>query len=580
MTLSRIQILDDLVVNQIAAGEVVERPTSVVKELVENSIDAGASEILVVISNGGMTALEVIDNGSGMTREECLLAIQRFGTSKISSADELFQLNSFGFRGEALPSIASVSKFMLTSSADGVKGTRVKIEGGEVTEVLDLPAEQGTRVAVMHLFYNVPARKRFLKSESYEGGLIKTVLTDFAVAYPQIRFSLISDGSQSLQLHPDSDFFARGKKLKLGGERQLEVLHQQPGFTVQALLSRPTEGLGSANRLRLLVNRRSVRDKLLLRAVKEGFGTFLGPGRYPHGVLSLELPPSEVDVNVHPQKSEVRFRESSQIFSLVRNAIHAAVQNVTVGQLIAAGGEGSVVAATNSGYWGGGYAQQRPLERQAPIFFSGSTPLLDPQLGERKPLELALRELRFIAQVFRCYLLLEGSERIFVVDMHAAHERVVFARIKEQLSSGAVRSQSLLLPEMIEIPEDQLEQFLRFAPALTRLGFETAHFGERTVVVRSVPSILGMTSAAQFFRELPSAPAWSEWLLHFNEHLDEVVSRLACHGSIRSGRLLEREEVYQLLADLEEVESGAFCPHGRPVVREITKGELEDLFGR
>lgn len=645
-----IRILDDNVVNQIAAGEVVERPVSVVKELVENAIDAHADQITVSLTNGGKSLLEVIDNGVGMGKHDALLAVERFGTSKVRSLDDLQSISTHGFRGEALPSIASVSRFQLSTmramqaskegsdSAGDDAGVEISIAGGKLRDVVEKQMAPGTRVRVRSLFFNVPARKKFLRAENTETGLVKSLLIDFAAAYPAIRFRLIVDGSESVLYPAVGNFSERIKQLKLVRGKSVQinsstVLSNGVSLQVEGLLTHPIESVSSSARLRVLVNKRSVRDRLLLKAVRDGFGFFLKSGRYPAGVVHVMLPSTEVDVNVHPQKTEVRFREPGLVFAAVSEAVSLALGDVSSDMLRQ--DTGRVSNTSNSSF--SSVIQQSAFRPQSvdfkpsrlpaegePQFFvegsnsgtgevpsepyqevrvpfesytseqgeSNSDTELVSEVAQEIPTEttssafksisssLLLSSMRYVGQVFKLYLILEGDGEFAIVDMHAAHERVMFYRIKRKLMDGVLPAQMLLLPEVVPIPADRLSQLERFSPILEKLGIDYERLDGDEIMVRSLPTLLKNKSARSIFDDLLSLPSWSNWQSEIDHRWDEIVSRLACHSSVRSGRELKKEEVYSLLQELEEVERSAFCPHGRPVAKFVAESELEALFGR
>ncbi len=581
MELPEVQILDDVVVDQIAAGEVVERPSSVVKELVENAIDAGAREVTVVLDNGGRSNIEVIDDGHGMRRSDALKAVERFGTSKIQQAEDLSSVATLGFRGEALPSIASVSRFTLQTRARGAaepSGTRVVIAGGSKEAIDDVACAAGSSVKVASLFYNVPARKKFLRSERAEAAQVKSLVLDYAAAYPEIRFRLVVDGREVLAVSADRDFYSRAKQLKFGGSGAIEInsdsITTAGPMGLRAVLSQPTAAIRGGGRLRLIVNGRVVRDKLLLRAVREGYGTFLKPGQYPTGIVSLTVLPETIDVNVHPQKTEIRFRHSGTVFAFIAKAVQAALGSREI---------------TGS----------RPMESAAPSFPRARSTSLDFSQGEapqrseaaqtaaqasltpaREESDGRLSSLKYVGQIFSCYLLLERKESLVLVDMHAAHERIMYARISKQLAEGEVRAQELLVPEVIQVQPELIAAFDEVGPQLKRLGMEAELFGDDSLVIRSTPSLLANVSPERLLLDVCSIPEWANQTAEIEDRIKLAVARLACHSSIRSGRLLERDEVYHLLEQLEQVEAGAFCPHGRPVSCELSHSELERMFGR
>lgn len=580
------QILDDRVVNQIAAGEVVERPVSVVKELVENALDAGAREITVTIANGGQSSIVVLDDGCGMAREDVLIAIQRFGTSKVRAVEDLFALETHGFRGEAIPSIASVSRFEISTAVRGGGGTRLMIEGGMLTDVSEAPLAPGTRIEVRNLFYNVPARRKFLRSETTETGLIRAVMIDFALAYPEVRFRLLVDGAQSAHYAPGGDLFRRSEMLKLAGKLPLQCEERVPTaagpVVVRAVLSQPIESVASSGRLRLLVNNRSVRDKMLLKAVRDGYGNFLRPGRYPAGVLSLSIPPEDLDVNVHPQKTEVRFRRPEVVFGVVTRAVKHALEARGTALLEAAGV--------------GGPSPEAPSESESEysVAESGASWGL-PESAAASPVtamgpatlghfafhaETRAKRMRYVGQLLRCYLVFEGEERVAILDMHAAHERVMFYRLKTQLTGGAVHSQWLLLPESVPVDAELVQRLPLLQESLERFGFVVEPLGESAIVVRAVPALLAAVAPGPVLLDLLTNVETELNDPHLEQRVDAVIARLACHRSIRSGRELEAPEAYELLEALDSAEASGYCPHGRPVMTFLAEREFEAMFGR
>lgn len=581
---TKVRILDDTVVNQIAAGEVVERPSSVVKELIENAIDAGATAITVVADNGGHTNIEVIDDGCGMTKDDALVAIQRFGTSKIAHPNDLQSIATLGFRGEALPSIASVSRFSLETcvhDSAAKYGVVIDIAGGRTVEITDRPLPAGTRVRVQQLFFNVPARKRFLKTEKTELGLIKTLVQDFALCVPQVRLKLIADGAGSLNFAPSEHFLSRAEELKLGGAKPITVKHVAVAsgkeIRVDALLSEPLEVAPTSNRLRFIVNGRIVRDRLLLAAVRQGYGNFLKGGRYPIGVVRLELSPSEIDVNVHPQKAEVRFRNTDAVFSAIVVAIRKTFEKkLDPAQIPVVEERPEVVWTAPAGQFES-QAQMHLLSHSLDASAISGPDRAGP--SRSGVVASGVQELRYLGQIFSCYLLFASGEKFVVVDMHAGHERVVFYRLKKQLQSGKVASQLLLVPEVVELPANQVAKLIENQDRLARLGIELELFGESSVLVRAMPGLI-KTSPKKIFDDLFSLGEWSDWDSHLGSRCDDAIARIACHGSIRSGRELEREEAYELMRSLDEAECSGLCPHGRPIVKEYTLAQVEAMFGR
>jgi DNA mismatch repair protein MutL len=599
MISTSVKILDDTVVNQIAAGEVVERPASVVKELVENALDAKSSEVTISIFNGGKSAIEVLDNGSGMSKADALLAIERFGTSKIRSIEDLFEVGSFGFRGEALPSIASVARMKLQTCVEGSTGVLISIHGGKLREVSETSLPSGTRIEVKNLFYNVPARRKFLKGEATETGLVKALLSDFAISHPRVRFRLVVDGKEAKLYPVANDFFERALQVGCAKSDHLRIDRefQAPWgeFRLRALLSHPVGAISSAAKLRILVNGRSVREKLVLGAVREGFGNFLKSGKYPSGVVSISIAPSEVDVNVHPQKNEVRFRQAGAVFGMISSAIRTEFQKTNPESLL---GYSEVTSyeypqkVPTTIQWGVGDAISTEINNSAPpdcettLSYSESEKIEDSNktLGssvqDSSTPYSSLNQMRYLGQILSLYLLFEGERSLHIVDMHAAHERVQFYRLKKQYSASGVQAQQLLLPETLTLSPDKRAQFDLVCKELGALGIECELFGEDSIIIRSSPSLLSNVNVAQLVEEILALPDWGDSRSPVENRIDAAISTLACHRSIRRGRELEPAEVYQLLEDLEAAQNSAFCPHGRPVVTSISEAELEALFGR
>ena len=595
----RVRVLDDKVVNQIAAGEVVERPASVVKELVENALDAGASEITVILANGGRSAIEVLDNGCGMSKQNALMAIERFGTSKVYQIDDLQHIATFGFRGEALPSIASISRFTLASSAEDTPGVEIRLQAGVLKSVAEKSMARGTHVSVKNIFFNVPARKKFLRAANTELGAVKMLIADTALANPKVRFCLVHDGAQVVLYPAVQSFDDRVRQLNLTSDASFSVdwgrglqdldKREDGWIRIQGYLSHAVECVSNPGKLRILVNGRSVRDRLIIKAVREGYGSFLKSGKYPSGVLSINIDPADVDVNVHPQKTEVRFRNPSIVFTSVASAISSKLQSSSVSYYPAS-------SVSTSEY--------RTFEPAVPYASSSNTqPVevswhLDTSVIEQKQqLELvkpsplsekneapsryaALKDMRFVGQVCQLYLILEAPQVVAFVDMHAAHERVRYFELKEQLMEGKICSQLLLAPAVIKIPSSHVAHFEEAQPFLAQMGIEADLMSEDSVVVRAIPELLGRLAPHAIFDELFSLPSWSDWSFALEKSQDEVLARLACHSSVRSGRILQEPEVFALLEALEKVETQAFCPHGRPIVKYFREYELEKMFGR
>jgi DNA mismatch repair protein MutL len=580
-----IRLLPSTLVNQIAAGEVIERPASAVKELVENALDAGAKRIEIVLSDGGASLISVTDDGKGMSREDLAMAVERHATSKLPDED-LFAIASLGFRGEALPSIGSVSRLSLTSRTQGGEGAwKLTVEGGVKSEPEPAALSGGTRIEVRDLFYATPARLKFLKSPRAEMAAAVDVVERLALAHPEVAFS-ISDGARfPLKLAAASGDLFAARLVRLSSvlgkdfaEAALAVEAEREGTRLSGYIALPTYDRSTVQSQYLFVNGRPVKDRLLIGAVKAAYQDLLPPGRHPALALFLELPPREVDVNVHPAKAEVRFRDSG----MVRGLIIGALKNALAG----AGHR----AATSSLPWtrgGGHYAPAPARDWQAPL--NG--------LREALPgIEMAPQGTSFTsaaeaplpayplgvarAQLHATYILAETAHGAVLVDQHAAHERLVFEKLKAGLAAGGVARQGLLIPEVVEMSESEASLLLDRAGELSTLGLTLEAFGPGAVLVREVPSLLGSSEAKELVRDL--AGDLAEWGENFSllDRLAEVAATMACHGSVRAGRRLNLEEMNALLRAMEATPNSGQCGHGRPTYIELKLADIEKLFGR
>ncbi len=601
--MTRIQVLPDALVNQIAAGEVVERPASVVKELVENALDAGASRIDVAISEGGMRAITVADDGCGMSPDDARLAFERHATSKIRSAADLAAVGTLGFRGEALPSIASVARVrVLTRLHDAATGTELLGEGAGIVQVREAGCPAGTRIEIGELFGRVPARRKFLKSPTTEAAHIVRGLERVALARPDVRFSLERDGRASLLLLPTSELRERAIAVlpPSVGDRLVEVSGEVPHARIVGFAS-PTDVMrGSTDAIHLFVNARPVRDRLLLFAVREAYRDALPPGRHPVVALFLQVDPGEVDVNVHPAKSEVRFRDPAAIGQLVRRSLRAAI-----GVRAAAPGSSAAVlgwpaAGRIAEPAAPGYAGELPLPATRPPLVAAPVPGEEPAAplpGGTRPLDpeadpgFRFAQLRYLGQLLGCYLVLERRGQLVLIDQHAAHERVLFERLHEQLGAGKLERQALLVPLDVELERSAADALLERAAALERAGFEIEPApddarGRARVRLRAAPALLAAGRTPDWARLLEETatrlrdPAASEVRDGIDGALHHVAATAACHAATRKGDRLEPREVEALLAQLDETVWFANCPHGRPFVAALDEPDLERLFLR
>jgi DNA mismatch repair protein MutL len=588
--MGKIRRLPEDLANQIAAGEVVERPASVVKELVENALDAGATRVHVDIELGGVQLVRVADDGEGMTEEDARLCLERHATSKIGSVEDLTRIRSFGFRGEALPSIASVARFALrTRTRQQTAGVEVRVEGGGPCRVQPAGCAPGTTVEVRELFYNVPARRKFLKATGTESAHVGEIVMLSALARPDVTFVLARDGRPSREYLRVGSRSERAAQV-LDGERLATCASDRGPLRVEAFLAPPERARAGAVALHLLVNGRPVRDRQLARAVAQAYGSVLEPGRYPVGVVYIDLPSELVDVNVHPQKAEVRFADARAVHDAVARELHGSLGKAfgvpAMGPRPWAARAG---AAPSGSTWDTSPAPS-PTSSSTPAPGSrstsrpsGSTPstaavAADPSL----PL-FAHRgfyaNLRFVAQTKATYLLCEGDDGIYVLDQHAAAERVTYHRLREAFEAREVAAQRLLLPEIVELLPQEIAALEEHAGDVARLGMEVRAVGPSAVAVHAVPQILVRASPERLVRDL-LAELSRVGSRGFGAARDLVLATMACHGSIRAGDAISAREAEALLRGLDQVDFSGHCPHGRPVVTRIGFDELERRVGR
>ncbi|MEL0106879.1 MAG: DNA mismatch repair endonuclease MutL [Rhodospirillaceae bacterium] len=603
-----IRHLPDNIVNQIAAGEVVERPASAVKELVENSIDAGATRIDVVVRDGGQSEMTVIDDGCGMTPDELQLAVERHATSKLPD-DDLTHIGTLGFRGEALPSIGSVSRLALTSRPkDAKEAWKITVEGGNTGDVQPASHPPGTRIEVRDLFFATPARLKFLKTPRTELSHITETLERLAMAHPGIGFSL-SDGTRSiLKLSPaQGDLFsARLDRLSavMGREfadNAMKIDAERQNLKLTGYAGLPTFNRGNAAKQFLFVNGRPVRDKLLFGAVRGAYRDFLASDRYPLLALFLEIPSDQVDVNVHPAKTEVRFRDAGLVRGLIVGALkhalaeagHRASSTVAQAALGAVrpgtGGLGSGAAPVYAHH--SSHASTGGLAEQVSAFHAPLTNLDAPL--DARPAESAGEALQndaatlaayplgvARAQVHETYIVSQTADGIVIVDQHAAHERLVHERITSAMQDKGVSRQILLIPEVVELGESEAVVLTARQNELAELGLVIDSFGESTVVVREVPALLGEVNVQGLVRDLAADLDELEEAIALKDRLGDVCATMACHGSVRAGRKLNASEMNALLREMEATPHAGQCSHGRPTYIELKLADIEKLFGR
>jgi len=592
---SRIRILPENLANQIAAGEVVERPASVVKELLENAADAGADQITVQVDGAG-TSLRVIDNGCGMDGDDLLLALERHATSKLADAGDLFRVRTMGFRGEALPSIASVSRMKMVSRQAGEPlGNQVEIAFGRIVGVGEAGCPFGTTVEIADLFGNVPARRKFLRTRRTEIAHIDEVVRNFALAWPQIALAYQKNGRESLRL-PPTDLLARYRKIS--GVSELTPFSLSDDVDSGEILVRggllPPEECDASARLCLLVNRRPVRDRFFFRAVAEGMRGFIPAGGRPGGIVSLDLPPGEVDVNVHPAKLEVRFRSPGTIMTLVTRAVASAIAAMQedlrpVFTAASSPGDRPAPSRTADSFLRrepcpGGLFQKKSLPAQGRSECDRiidkpyhSAPTETGEIAERTVSDPAPSTFEVVGQAFDTYILVESGDELLVIDQHAAQERLRFETLKAQYLGGSVSSQRLIFPEKVELSPAEVEAVEGSGELIARLGLLIEPFGGSTYLVKAVPALLGTTAAASVVREvlarLPGASG-------AGEKIDDILASMACRSSIMAGRRLSGEEMTALVREMAGAGIFSHCPHGRPVIRRLNRREVEGWFRR
>ena len=653
-----IALLDANLANQIAAGEVVERPASIAKELIENAVDAGAKRIDIAIELGGLALVEVSDDGCGMEPDDAVLATQRHATSKIRHVDDLSRIETFGFRGEALPSIASVSKLtLITRSAALDAATSVTLDGGEAPLVEASSRAVGTTVSVHALFWNVPARRKFLKSISAESAAVGEVVLIAAMSRPEVAFHFLRDG-KTVRKHVPVNTLEERVRDVLADDTLAPVRGSSGSMRFQGWLSVPERARSGATGLFCFVNGRPVRDRHLTRAIQQAYGSVLEPGRYPTGAFFLEIPRDHVDVNVHPQKAEVRFADGRAVYEAVTRALHlplAGAFNLPVGgplfrrpmqgqtstdasppTLQAPEGRwnfepsrATKLAESDDGPWGLSGTPQPPHARTPnaselahfaglPAILMGThvAPLADqtggrgapfgpPTLARRAPDDLPYADdaihtprllpathgelfteskgfyasLRYVGQVRRMFLLCEGADGLYILDQHAAAERVTFDRLRKSYGSGSVAMQPLLIPVVLSASPGEVSAAEVLESEGTRIGLELGPHGPSAIVVRAVPAMLRRVNPEVLARDL-----MAEWMLEaqrpFADRIDMVFATMACHGSLRGGDAVSENEARALLESLDGVDFGGHCPHGRPVVSRLSFSELDRRVGR
>ena len=605
MTQRVVHILPEQVASQIAAGEVVERPASAVKELIENSLDAGARNLAIEIERGGLGLISVTDDGCGMSREDAILSLRRHATSKIRSAADLIAIRTLGFRGEALASIASVAKMkLMTRQSADAHGIELVVDAGNIDEERACGMAAGTRIEVRELFFNTPARLKFMKTIATEQSAIAEVVQRLALANHAIAFSLGADG-RNLFSFPRANSALERVRQAFGGKLASQMLQfslGRNGASVSGLATMSHESFATPRMIFTFVNGRAVRDKLLSRAVTQAYQTLMPRGRHPAVVLFLELRHDDVDVNVHPMKTEVRFKNSGAVFEVVYHALRDRLANQTdigsantnAAPIAVASNVGEAPAAVPSMPTPQTFAQpDRPLRLVA----DSAAPRVEQRplnLGFQRAPETAhngiapIREaavpmystLKILGQIFAGYIALEGEEGLLLVDQHAAHERVTFEKLRAEMRNGGIRVQAMLTPATIELNPARAAHIEAALPELRAMGFELEPFGPATLLLKGAPAVFGVEGGAKLLSDMLDSIGENGLRASGEGALEEWLKQLACHGSVRVGRVLEEREIRELLVELDRTQFKTNCPHGRPVHINFARGQIERMFRR
>ncbi|MDP9835333.1 DNA mismatch repair protein MutL [Neorhizobium huautlense] len=623
-----VKLLSETLINQIAAGEVIERPASAAKELIENAIDAGATRIEIATAGGGKSLMRITDNGSGMNAADLELAVRRHCTSKIDV--HLDDIRTLGFRGEALPSIGSVARLTITSRQQGAsEGYEVSVVGGKTSPVKPAAANPGTVVEVRDIFFATPARLKFLKTEKAEAGAITEVVKRMAIAFPKVRFVLSGPDRSTLELPATGDDHLARMAQILGAEfkdNAIEIDAAREDVTLTGFAGVPTFNRGNSGHQYMFVNGRPVQDKLLLSAIRGAYAETIPSGRYPIAVLSIGLDPALVDVNVHPAKSDVRFRDPGLVRGLIVGAIRQALAREgdraattgasgllrafrpeapggyqpsypQPGQLEGAspspssgfggGWSASRYASAPSQPWSAATSPSRPFQQGFAERQTGFDTMTTPSArAERfdapavadEPIRHRLGAAR--AQLHENYIVAQTENGLVIVDQHAAHERLVFEAMRKALDADRLPSQVLLIPEIIDLAEEDCDRLMVHADALDRLGLAIERFGPGAIAVRETPAMLGEVDASDLIRDLADEVAEWNTAGGLKGRLEHVAATMACHGSVRSGRRLKPEEMNALLREMEATPGSGQCNHGRPTYIELKLTDIERLFGR
>ncbi|MHC4442948.1 MAG: DNA mismatch repair endonuclease MutL [Planctomycetota bacterium] len=613
----RIQVLSDLLVNKIAAGEVIERPASVVKELVENSIDAGAGRIEIAVEQGGRKLIRVVDDGAGMDREDLALSIQPHATSKITREEDLFGIRTMGFRGEALPSIGAVSQLKIVSrQADSDEAHMIGVAGNKIEPITAAAGPPGTAIEIRELFFNVPARQKFLRTGQTEMGHITEQLARIALVHPQVEFRLTHNGRLIHHLRPTEDMRSRiadfyGQEL---ADNMLEIKRDERGLKIHGFAAPPADSRSGSKWQHVFLNGRFIRDRFIAQAVREAYRGLIEHNRYPVIFLALEIDPADVDINVHPTKIEVRWRNSNIIFSQVLSVIRDRFLNTDLTPAVktekvtmdkdpaAQADEDSEEAKARHRAIRESIAdffkRSKPITPSRPPRFSGpegpkyQTPNIPPATVPAEPRDLLpptpeqsdLTEQTLapekVMQIHRTYLVTETPEGLTIVDQHALHERILYEQLSQQFLKGPLESQGMLIPETIDVVPDHMEVIETHAEIIKQLGFELVQFGPNTIAINAAPTLLKENRTIEFVRDLLDRLASWAGPASAEEITNDLLSMMACKAAVKAGDTLSPEEIRALLEKRGLIERSSNCPHGRPTSLRLTLGDIEKQFKR
>ncbi|UNM06516.1 MAG: DNA mismatch repair endonuclease MutL [Holosporaceae bacterium] len=591
-----IQRLPSNLINQIAAGEVVERPSSVVKELAENALDAGATVIEVTLREGGKTYISVTDNGHGMTKENLSLSVERHATSKLPDQD-LFKIQTLGFRGEALPSIGAISRVSITTKTEeDDTGWRLAVEAGKIVAPQPVPYQTGTKIEVSDLFFAVPARLKFLKTARTETQHVTDVLNRLALSAPHVTFRLVADQKEVFSYAPvlEKEKLERvhdvlGHDFK---ENALLVEKERDGYRLEGYISLPTLNRSNAHLQYLFVNGRPVKDRLLFSAVRAAYHDFLAHDRHPLLCLYLTVPPRLIDVNVHPAKTEVRFQDTQFVRNLMVSTLKESLQKMGhhASSTVAAetlnafqtyatpsfprSSTTQGTQSTFSSYFSPQKREMAPSLSTTAVGVCEAVPQTTQEIKEHYPLGAAT------AHLHENYIVAQTEDGLVIVDQHAAHERIVYEKMKKDLATQQIKRQVLLIPETIDLPEDEFHALIQSVEELSRFGLILESFGKSTLIVREVPAILGHADIKSLIKDMAEVFQAGDKSLKIEEKINEICATMACHGSVRSGRRLSLSEMNDLLREMEETPHAGQCNHGRPTYVELKLKDIEKLFGR